>query len=83
MSKRAGAFEFSASDALPVVADDANDLPNGVCRSLVIGTAGNVSVITEAGEQRDLLGIPVGELRLRVRRVRATGTVAANITALY
>jgi hypothetical protein len=54
-----------------------------VCHALVIGTAGNLSVLVKGGTQRDLLGVPVGVLHLQVKRVRATGTTAANITALY
>jgi hypothetical protein len=72
-----------AEDALPVTPSDTNDLPNGPCRALVVGGAGSLSVVTLAGEVRNLLGIPVGVLPLQVRRVRATGTVASNLTALY
>ena len=72
-----------AEDAIPVTPSDANDLANGPCRALVIGTAGSLSVVTLAGEVRNLLGVPVGVLPLQVRRVRATGTTATNISALY
>ncbi len=72
-----------AEDALPVTPNDGADLSDGVCQALVIGTAGNLSVITREGVQRDLLGVPAGVLPLQVRRVRATGTTATGITALY
>jgi hypothetical protein len=72
-----------AEDALPVTTSDATDLSLGVCHALLIGTAGNLSVLVKGGTQRDLLGVPAGVLPLQVKRVRATGTTAANITALY
>jgi hypothetical protein len=72
-----------AEDAIPVTPSDTQDLPLGTCQELLIGTGGNLSVITRAGNQRDLTGVPAGRLRLQVRRVRATGTTASNITALY
>ena len=53
-------------------------------RGLWIGTAGNLTV-DMAGDVGTVLlsNVPVGVLPVRVVRVRATGTTASGIVALY
>ena len=47
---------------------------------LYIGGAGNVAVTGEDGQDVTFTAVPVGTvLRLRVRKVKATGTTATNI----
>ena len=67
--------------AVAVTPDDNNDLTN-VARSLYIGTAGNVAVVTEGGSAVTFTAVPVGVLAVMVSRVKSTGTTASNIVAL-
>jgi len=51
---------------------------------LYIGGAGNVSVVTIGGEQIGFTGLAAGTiLPVQVRRLRATGTTATNVNALW
>lgn len=72
-----------ASDAKIVTPNDAADLPDGPCRGLYIGTAGNLKVTTLDGTAVDLPDHPAGYAPLRVKRVWATGTGALGIRAMY
>jgi len=75
-------LQAPARDATPVTPSDGADLVN-VTKALVIGGAGNISVITAAGNTVLISGLTAGAiLNLRVSRVRATGTTATNIVAL-
>jgi len=61
----------------------ANGEVPGEVRGLLIATAGNLS-ITVAGGQNRTFPVPVGILPIAgVTRVRATGTTAVGISALY
>ena len=69
--------------AAAVTPSDTVDLID-VSRALFVGGTGNLAVITEGVETVALTGIAAGtELRLCVSRVKATGTTATNITALW
>ena len=72
-----------ASDAKSVAPNDGADLPDGPCRALYLGTAGNLKVTMLDGTAIDLPNHPAGYASLRVKRVWATGTTAADIRALY
>jgi len=69
-------------NAATVTPDDNTDLASNA-RALIAAVAGVASVVTN-GNQTVLLplaaGIPVA---IRVRRVRATGTTATGIIALF
>jgi hypothetical protein len=53
-------------------------------RALYIGTAGNIAVRMFHGQNTlTILGVVAGILPLRVDKVMATGTTAAQITALW
>lgn len=67
-----------------VTPSDTVDLTN-VSRALWIGGAGTgaLSVIMADGTTLALAGVPVGLLRLRCSRVRATGTGVTSIVALW
>lgn len=62
---------------------DGSDLTNGVCRGLYIGTFGDVTM--DVGGATILFkGVSSGSiLPVRASRVRATGTTATDIVALY
>lgn len=65
----------------PVSKADAN-LPGGVCRSLLVGTAGTANLMQEDGTIRMDVPLQQGYNPLAVLQVRTGGT-ADNIWALY
>jgi hypothetical protein len=72
------------ADALAaVVPDDAADLPGGVCRSLFVGEAGVVVVDDPQGATVAILSGASQYHPIRVRRVRAAGTTASGVIAIY
>lgn len=72
-----------AEDFYEVVPSDAYDLPNGICRALWIGTSGDITCLNKNGDAVTLASVPIGVLPVRTTRVKATGTTADNIVALY
>lgn len=80
-------------DAYAVTASDTVDLPNGPCDALVATTGGNISgqfLRTDASGNVTVLAastltsVASNEiLPIQVSRVRATGTTASGIFALY
>ncbi|PLP58516.1 hypothetical protein CYK37_15135 [Mesorhizobium loti] len=74
------------ASSLRAVTPHATDtLPNGVCRALWVGAAGDVAVIAEDDSAAvTLTAVPAGSvLPVRAKAVRAAGTTATNIVALY
>lgn len=51
--------------------------------ALFIGGAGNLTVTMQNGIDLTLTGVPVGVLHLAVTKVKAAGTTATNMAALY
>jgi hypothetical protein len=50
---------------------------------LYVGGAGNLAVVTEAGNTVTFTAVPVGtQLEIRVKQVLATGTTATNIVGM-
>lgn len=84
-SAQSAGLDSPMSHAALVTPDDANDLAV-VTRGISFGTAGALKIVTAGGET---VVIPNGALaagvihRLRVTRIYATGTAAANIVAYY
>jgi hypothetical protein len=76
------AAQIPATDYQPVTPDNDADLPDGLCRSLLISVGGRLVVHNEAGEVRDLPAVPAGVFPGYVLRVLET-TTATGITALY
>jgi len=71
-----------ARDAVAVTPSDTGNLGN--VRSLYVGGAGDVSVVTAGGTTTVFSGVPAGGYVLcEVTRVRSTDTTATNIVALY
>lgn len=67
-----------------VTPSDSADLPNGVCRALWIGAAGDVAIIAENDTSAvTLADVPAGLLPVRAKRVMSTNTAATDIVALY
>ena len=71
-----------ASDAKIVTPADATDLPEGTTKSILVGVAGDLAVVTEGGTSITL-PVVVGYNPLRVKQIEATNTTATNIFALY
>ena len=78
---RAHSISGPATDALPVVPDDGNDLPM-VGIALYVETGGTVVVDTVAGETRTIAVADFSILPVGVKRVRASGTTASGLHAL-
>lgn len=74
----------SAVDAQAVTPNDGVDLPNGPALALYIGNTGDVTLVTAMGTTVLFVGILAGSLLpVRATRVKATGTSASAIVALY
>ncbi len=72
-----------ASDAMAVTPDDAQ-LLGCVSRAIYVGHTGNVSIEMAGGQIVDFDNVQGGTvLAVRAHRVRATGTTAAGIVALW
>lgn len=72
-----------ANDAAAVTPNDGADLAF-TARALYVGGAGDISVITQGGQTVLFAGASAGSIiPIRAARVRATGTTATNIVALW
>ncbi len=84
----AGARAASNNDNLGVAAaailvtKAASDLPNGVCRALLCGTAGTANLVDSSGNICTSYPLQQGYNPISVVRV-STGGTADNIWALY
>jgi len=76
-------LDSPASRIAPVTPSDDTDLPDGVCRALLVGAAGAATVIDATGAERAAVPLQAGYNPLRVARVMATGLAASDIWALY
>lgn len=65
------------------VTPGASALPNGRCRALYIGVAGDVSVKNRAGDTVLFKAMAVGEHPISTDTVLSAGTTATDIVALY
>lgn len=71
-----------AHGAVAVTPHDTTVFP--LCRSLYVGTAGNITVRMADGQDTvAFANVPVGILPIQVDKVYTTGTGASNIVALY
>lgn len=66
-----------------VTPSDSTDLAAGVARSLYIGGAGNIAFDDAQGTTISATAVAAGLFPVLVKRVRATGTTATGILALY
>mgnify|MGYP006275013433 CR=1 FL=1 len=71
-----------AQGVLPVTPDDGADL-SIVCRALYVGGAGTVTLRAIDNSQATFTVPGGGEIKVRTRRVLATGTTATGIVGLY
>jgi hypothetical protein len=72
-----------AERAAAVTPNDSTDLPIS-SRGLWVGGGGSIVIITTKGDEVTLAGVPGGSLLpIRAARVKATGTTATSIVALW
>jgi hypothetical protein len=77
-----GGLSAPASRLVPVTSDDEADLPDGVCRALLVETAGSANLIDASGADRTGVPLQQGYNPIGVQRVK-TGGGASGIWALY
>ena len=78
-----GAPRHGYTNAAAVTPSDSADLAD-VTQALYIGSAGALVAVTMAGQTVTFAAVPAGTtIELRVSRVKATGTVASSIVALW
>jgi len=71
-------------DARAVTPSDGAALVGGQCRAFYIGGAGDLSIVTASGNIVTFVGVTVGTiLPVAATFVRATGTTATNIVAIW
>jgi hypothetical protein len=71
-----------AAKVVPIVPDDDTDLPDGVCRALLVGTSGTANLVDASGTDRTGVPLQQGFNPIGAVRVKLGGT-AANLWALY
>ena len=79
---RNGGLAAPASKLVPVTPDDEADLPDGVCRALLVGTAGTANLVDASGAAHTDVPLQQGYNPIGVQRVM-TGGSASNFWALY
>jgi hypothetical protein len=62
---------------------DSADLPNGVCRALLVGSGGAADLVDASGNTCASFPLQTGYNPIGVTRVKLTNLVASNIWALY
>ncbi|MGD9544335.1 MAG: hypothetical protein AB7F41_04900 [Methylocystis sp.] len=67
---------------VPVTKSDVAGLPDGPCKSLLVGQAGTANLVQTDGTLRENVPLPAGVVQLVTRGVRLGGT-ASDIWALY
>lgn len=77
-----GAVEAGPAKSYVSVTKADADLPNGVCRGLLVGTAGTANLMDQEGNTRTSVPLQAGYNPLICLQVRTGGT-ASDIWALY
>lgn len=76
-------LDSPAQNAAAVTPSDGADLATA-SRGLYVGGAGDVSIVTVGGATVTFAAVPGGTiLPVRAARVRATGTTATNLIAMW
>jgi hypothetical protein len=70
------------SSYFPAVTKADANLPDGICRALLVGTAGTANLMDAGGNTRTSVPLQAGYNPLSCKQVRTGGT-AADIFALY
>jgi len=72
-----------ASGFVAVTPADGTDLPGGICKSLLVTTAGLAKLTDAKGNVSTSVPLQAGYNPIKVARVWSTGTAATGIFALY
>ena len=83
LSQRTANLTIPAFDLRAVTASDTVNFPNGVCRCLLVGSAGAADLIDASGTLCSAVPLQLGYNPICVQRINLTNLVAANIWALY
>lgn len=79
---RSSGLESPGYDAAAVTPSDSNDL-QVTSRAIYVGTRGDLRVTAASGSVVTFVNLPEGFLPMRVSRVHASGTTAADIVAVW
>lgn len=79
---RSSGLESPAYHSAEIVPNDSTDLSTDA-RALYVGTGGDVRVTTSGGDTVTFRNVPAGILPVRIRRVFALGTTAADLVAVW
>jgi hypothetical protein len=74
---------MTAKRWITVTPNDGADLPGGTPKALWVNGSGNLSLVGEDGNAETFAVVAGAPIDLRPARVRATGTTATDIKALY
>jgi hypothetical protein len=80
---RAKSYVGPADRFMTVTPNDASDLPNGLTRGVFVGVGGDFAAVDLYGNVVSFSSADAQYHPLRVKRIRATGTTASGIVALY
>ena len=86
MPKQANNYTLthSAVGQAAITPNDSTDLPVAPCRGIYVGAGGGVTVDVGNDANVTYVGVPQGSiLPVQASRVRATGTTATNLVAMY
>ncbi|MEM7059828.1 MAG: hypothetical protein AAF557_19755 [Pseudomonadota bacterium] len=79
---RSSGLESPAYHSAEVTPSDSTDLTTHA-RALFVGTGGDIRVMTSGGDTVVFRNVPAGILPVRIRRVFAVGTTAADMVAVW
>ena len=71
-----------AAQILPITKSDTDDLANGICRALLVGTPGTANLMDATGNAVANVPLQPGFNPIGVRRLMTGGTVD-NVWAIY
>lgn len=66
-----------------ITKSDTVAIPNGPCRAIYIGVAGDVVIVGDDGAAVTFKAMPVGVHQLAVVRVNSTSTTATDMVAIW
>jgi hypothetical protein len=73
-----------ATGQAAITPNDSTDLPVKPCRGIYVGVGGNITCDIGDDTNVQYLNVPQGTvLQVQATRVRATGTTATNLVAMY
>ena len=74
---------YPSGEFVAVTPNDSVDLPGGLPKAIFVGNAGNVVAVNSFGNDVVIVSASSQYHPIRPVRIKATGTTATNIVALY